>query len=233
MIKLYALTYSTDKPEAPLNFSVETTTFRSANLSWIVGFNGGHEQTFTVQFKTTDGDGATNSVQTSDAKTGSKVYYILDQLKPDTLYHVMVLSTNTYGYRNASLEFKTEEPTESNVLYAAVDKVQQKFKRRNTEDEIETANDEYAVVDKSNRKINFTDDDTTYANQGDADLLIRQPSKKSHLDGKNKDGLTYIEVSFTRKPKNKRVIIGAENRTNYVDIDFTRTADPLPETADE
>ncbi|XP_076111835.1 nephrin-like [Mytilus galloprovincialis] len=303
-----------DKPEAPFNFSVETTTFRSANLSWIVGFNGGHEQRFSIQYKTTDSDEDTKIVQTSDTKTGSKVYYILDQLKPDTLYHVMVLSTNKYGNRNASLELKTEveptvkspsksasmtpifigigcsiavillivitvylvfnkrnkgsasEPTESNVLYAAVDKVQQKFKRRNTEnedanlsnepanaeyasvvkpkskskkvhykeDEIETANDEYAVVDKSNRKINFTEDDTTYANQGDADLLIRQPSRtKPSGRRKNKDGLTYIEVSFARKPKNKRVIIGAENRTNYVDIDFTRTADPLPETADE
>ncbi|VDI09291.1 Hypothetical predicted protein, partial [Mytilus galloprovincialis] len=82
--------------------------------------------------------------------------------------------------------------------------------------------------------INFTEDDTTYANQGDADLLIRQPSRtKPSGRRKNKDGLTYIEVSFTRKPKNRRVIIGAENRTNYVDIDFTRTADPLPETVDE
>ncbi|XP_063443196.1 nephrin-like [Mytilus trossulus] len=97
-----------DKPEAPLNFSVETTTFRSASLSWIVGFNGGHEQTFSVKFKTTDSDEDTKIVHTSDTKTGSKVYYILDQLKPDTLYHVMVLSTNKHGNRNASLQFKTE-----------------------------------------------------------------------------------------------------------------------------
>ncbi|VDI77324.1 acylglycerol kinase [Mytilus galloprovincialis] len=97
-----------DKPEAPLYFSVEKTTSISVNLSWIVGFNGGHEQTFSIQFKTTDSDQATKIVQTSDTKTGSKVYYILDQLKPDTMYHVMVLSTNKYGNRNASLEFKTE-----------------------------------------------------------------------------------------------------------------------------
>ncbi|CAG2234910.1 unnamed protein product [Mytilus edulis] len=173
------------------------------------------------------------------------------------------------------------EFTESNVLYAAVDKVQQKFKRRNSgekhsifiliphvgnedskmsnepanaeyasvvkpkskskkvhykEDEIETANDEYAVVDKSNKKIDYTENDNVYANQGDADLLIHHQPLKTKPSGrsKNKDGLTYIEVSFTRKPKNPLVIIGAENRTNYVDIDFTRTADPLPDQdADE
>ncbi|XP_063442514.1 uncharacterized protein LOC134722818 [Mytilus trossulus] len=179
---------------------------------------------------------------------------------------ILMIITSVYVFFKRRHKASTSELAESNVLYAVVDKVQQKFKRRNMEnedsnmsnepanaeyasvvkpkskskkvhykeDEIETANDEYAVVDKSKRKINFTDDDTTYANQGDADLLIRQPSKKKPSGrSKNQDGLTYIEVSFTRKPKDRRRIIGAENRTNYVDIDFTRTADPLPETADE
>ncbi|XP_071173896.1 neural cell adhesion molecule 2-like [Mytilus edulis] len=305
-----------DKPETPQNFSVETATFRSLNISWIAGFNGGHEQTFSVHYKATDDfKWDRKNVQTSNIRTGSTVYYTLDQLKPDTSYQVTVVSKNIHGQRNSSLEFKTEveptvkspsksasmtpifigigcgsaiilmivisvymffnrrnrgstsELTESNVLYAAVDKVQQKFKRRNSgnedsnmsnepanaeyasvvkpkskskkvhykEDEIETANDEYAVVDKSNKKIDYTENDNVYANQGDADLLIHHQPLKTKPSGrsKNKDGLTYIEVSFTRKPKNPRVIIGAENRTNYVDIDFTRTADPLPETADE
>ncbi|CAG2200304.1 unnamed protein product [Mytilus edulis] len=306
-----------DKPETPKNFSVETATFRSLNISWIAGFNGGHEQTFSVHYKATDDfKWDKKNVQTSNIRTGSTLYYTLDQLKPDTSYQVTVVSKNIHGQRNASLEFKTEvEPTvkspsksasmtpifigigcgsavilmivislymffnrrnrgstseftESNVLYAAVDKVQQKFKRRNSgnedskmsnepanaeyasvvkpkskskkvhykEDEIETANDEYAVVDKSNKKIDYTENDNVYANQGDADLLIHHQPLKTKPSGrsKNKDGLTYIEVSFTRKPKNPRVIIGAENRTNYVDIDFTRTADPLPDQdADE
>ncbi|CAG2227485.1 unnamed protein product [Mytilus edulis] len=308
-----------DKPETPKNFSVETATFRSLNISWIAGFNGGHEQTFSVHYKATDDfKWDKKNVQTSNIKTGSTLYYTLDQLKPDTSYQVTVVSKNIHGQRNASLEFKTEvEPTvkspsksasmtpifigigcgsavilmivislymffnrrnrgstseftESNVLYAAVDKVQQKFKRRNSgekhsifiliphvgnedskmsnepanaeyasvvkpkskskkvhykEDEIETANDEYAVVDKSNKKIDYTENDNVYANQGDADLLIHQPLKTKP------SGRKYPSA---RKPKNPRVIIGAENRTNYVDIDFTRTADPLPDQdADE
>ncbi|CAG2218768.1 unnamed protein product [Mytilus edulis] len=305
-----------DKPEAPQNFTVVTTTFRSVNISWIAGFNGGHEQTFSVQFKATDDvTWNTKNVENNDIKTGSTVYYTLDQLKPDTSYQVVVVSTNLQGQRNASLEFKTEveptvksplksasmtpifigigcgialilivvtslyvfcirrnrgstnvlESTESNVLYAAVDKIQQKIKRRNPEnenedsnaptnaeyasvvkpkskskkvhykeDEIEKENDEYAVVDKSNKKIHYTENANVHSNQGNADLLIHQPLKtKPSGRSKNQDGLTYIEVSFTRKPKDRRRIIGAENRTNYVDIDFTRKADPLPESSDE
>ncbi|XP_076111618.1 uncharacterized protein LOC143079875 [Mytilus galloprovincialis] len=306
-----------DKPEAPQNVSVETTTFRSVNISWIAGFNGGHDQTFSVHFKATDDvTWNTKNVENNYIKTGSTVYFTLDQLKPETSYQVIVVSTNLQGQRNASLEFKTEvEPTvqspsksasmtpifigigcgiavilivvtslyvicnrrnkfstsvaestaESNVLYAAVDKIQQKLKRRNPEnenedstepanaeyasvvkpkskskkvhykeDEIEKANDEYAVVDKSNKKIHYTENDNVHFNQGNADLLIHQPLKtKPSGRSKNQDGLTYIEVSFTRKPKDRRRIIGAENRTNYVDIDFTKKADPLPESSDE
>ncbi|CAC5416363.1 unnamed protein product [Mytilus coruscus] len=302
-----------DKPEAPQNFSVETTTFQSVNISWIAGFNGGHEQTFSVQYKATDDiKWDTKTVHTNDIKTGSTVYFTLDQLRPDTSYQVIVVSKNIQGQRNASLEFKTKveptvkspsktafmapvligfgfgiaviliivtslyvfcsrrnrgstsESTESNVLFAAVDKIQQKIKRRNPEnenednepanaeyasvvkskskskkvhnkeDEIEKSNDEYAVVDKSNKKIDYTENDNVYSNQGDADILIHQPLKtKPSGRSKNKDGLTYIEVSFTRKPKDRRRIIGAENRTDYVDIDFTRKADPLPESSDE
>ncbi|VDI01159.1 Hypothetical predicted protein, partial [Mytilus galloprovincialis] len=98
-----------DKPEAPQNVSVETTTFRSVNLSWIAGFNGGHKQTFSVQFKATD-DVAwnTKNVENNDIKTGSTVYYTLDQLRPDTSYQVTVVSKNLQGQRNTSLEFKTE-----------------------------------------------------------------------------------------------------------------------------
>ncbi|VDI06287.1 Hypothetical predicted protein [Mytilus galloprovincialis] len=303
-----------DKPEAPQNVSVETTTFRSVNLSWIAGFNGGHKQTFSVQFKATDDvTWNTKNVENIYIKTGSTVYYTLDQLKPDTSYQVVVVSTNLQGQRNTSFEFKTEveptvksplksasmtpifigigcgialilivvtslyvfcirrnrgstsESTESNVLYAAVDKIQQKIKRRNPEnenedsnapanaeyasvvkpkskskkvhykeDEIEKENDEYAVVDKSNKKIHYTENANVHSNQGNADLMIHQPLKtKPSGRSKNQDGLTYIEVSFTRKPKDRRRIIGAENRTNYVDIDFTKKADPLPESSDE
>ncbi|XP_071173898.1 protein turtle homolog B-like [Mytilus edulis] len=290
-----------DRPEAPQNVSSETT-FRSVNLSWIAGFNGGHRQNFSVQFKTADDDNwDTRIVPTSDTGTGSKVYYTLDLLKPDTLYQVMVLSTNKHGERNASLEFKTEvEPTlpspssasvsplsigigcgiavllltiillvfiirrkkssnteskECNVLYAEVDKEQHKGKQRKQvkedsdepanaeyasvvkskskkvhykEDAIETENNEYAVVDKSNKE-----NEGVYANQDDEELIPHKPLE-AQISGRstNQDGLTYIEVSFTSNQSDRRPIIGAESKTDYVDIDFTRKADPLPDDSD-
>jgi len=45
--------------------------------------------------------------------------------------------------------------------------------------------------------------------------------------------LTYIEVTFSNTTSDRRPIIhGADNKTNYVDIDFTRTAEPLPDDSD-
>ncbi|CAC5392017.1 unnamed protein product [Mytilus coruscus] len=359
-----------DKPEAPLNFTVGTTTFRSVNLSWIVGFNGGHEQTFTVHFKTRDGDEVKKTVQTSETKTGStsiedytsvddnlttsaemtdtdiiediissssatddqsdqedepvppprpsmnSVFAALNTLNAhletvqnsnSTMSHwnfvnsfvmkhhihmepfvkspsksasmtpifigigcgiavILIIVTSLYVFCSRRNRGSTSESTKSNVLYAAVDKEQQKTKRRNPEnedsnlsnepanaeyasvvkpkskskkvhykeDEIESANNEYAVVDTSNKKIDYAENDNVYPNQGNPDLVIHQPLKtKPSGRSKNQDGLTYIEVSFTRKPKDRRRIIGAENRTEYVDIDFTRKADPLPESSDQ
>ncbi|CAC5424010.1 unnamed protein product [Mytilus coruscus] len=98
-----------DRPEAPQNVSLEATSFRSVNLSWIAGFNGGHRQIFSIQFKTKD-DGKWNKkvVHTNETRTESKVHYTLDQLKPDTSYKIIVFSTNKHGQRHASLEFKTK-----------------------------------------------------------------------------------------------------------------------------
>lgn len=96
-------------PEAPQYFSVGLLTDKSVILSWIAGFNGGHQQIFSVQFKTTDDDKQdVHTVHNDGTKTGSTVYYKLDQLKPDLRYQLMVLSGNIHGQRNTSLEFKTK-----------------------------------------------------------------------------------------------------------------------------
>lgn len=101
--------FNSDKPEAPQNISLKTTSFRSVNLSWIAGFNGGDHQTFSVQLKTLyDEKWETRVVHTNITRKGSMVYYTLDQLKPDTSYQVIVLSTNKHGKRNASLQFQTK-----------------------------------------------------------------------------------------------------------------------------
>ncbi|CAC5400026.1 unnamed protein product [Mytilus coruscus] len=95
--------------EAPHHFSVGFITDISVIFSWIAGFNGGHRQTFSLLFKTVDDDKwNTRNVNTNDTRTGSTVYYTLDQLKLDMRYHVMVFSRNIHGHRNASFEFKTK-----------------------------------------------------------------------------------------------------------------------------
>jgi hypothetical protein len=50
------------------------------------------------------------------------------------------------------------------------------------------------------------------------------------LINQNHPATTYIEVTFSNTTSDRRPIIhGAGDKTNYVDIDFTRTAEPLPD----
>ncbi|CAG2217938.1 unnamed protein product [Mytilus edulis] len=99
-----------DKPEAPQNLFIESVTFGSVNLSWIAGFNGGYNQTFNVQFKTTDSDiWNTTSVHSNDIKTGSVLHVTLDQLKPDTSYEVMVCQLTFMETEMHRLNLKQKE----------------------------------------------------------------------------------------------------------------------------
>lgn len=41
--------------------------------------------------------------------------------------------------------------------------------------------------------------------------------------------LNYIEVCFDKKPKHPYKIHGLEERSDYVEIDFTKTVDRLPD----
>lgn len=50
----------------------------------------------------------------------------------------------------------------------------------------------------------------------------------------NKDGLIYVDLDLKDAPSTSTgefefVIHGADDRTQYVDIDFTRRADPPPD----
>uniref|UniRef100_A0A8W8KVP6 Ig-like domain-containing protein n=1 Tax=Magallana gigas TaxID=29159 RepID=A0A8W8KVP6_MAGGI len=52
----------------------------------------------------------------------------------------------------------------------------------------------------------------------------------------NKDGLIYVDLDLKDTPSTSTeafVIHGADDRTQYVDIDFTRRADPPPDTDNE
>ena len=50
----------------------------------------------------------------------------------------------------------------------------------------------------------------------------------------NENGLIYIEVTFNNNTSDRRPIIhGDKERTNYVDIDFSRKALPLKVSDDD
>lgn len=85
-----------------------------------------------------------------------------------------------------------------------------------------TGDNEYAAVDK------------TGTIKGSIEVHQRQ-SPEIPVRLQNDDGLLYIQVEFANrkstKPKDdKPAIRGDDSRTDYVDIDFTKRADPLPES---
>lgn len=51
----------------------------------------------------------------------------------------------------------------------------------------------------------------------------------------NKDGLIYADLTFNDQPKGQRKLIihGLDDMTEYVEVDFTKKADPLPDSEDE
>lgn len=51
----------------------------------------------------------------------------------------------------------------------------------------------------------------------------------------NKEGLIYADLAFNDqlKGQKKLVIIGSDDRTPYAEVDFTKKADPLPDSDEE
>ncbi|XP_053391381.1 uncharacterized protein LOC128554157 [Mercenaria mercenaria] len=70
-------------------------------------------------------------------------------------------------------------------------------------------------------------DETIYENP--------EPSKPAEKKNVNKDGLIYADLTFNDQPKGQKklVIHGLDSMTEYVKVDFTKKADPLPDSDDE
>ncbi|XP_062569808.1 hemicentin-1-like [Saccostrea cucullata] len=101
----------------------------------------------------------------------------------------------------------------------------------------ESRNDVYSVVKKTEK---IEPDFPMYAEVcksrpvKDKPEIKKKPAKKTkNSTGKtvNKDGLVYVEIDLKNTPalSGNSVIHGSDNKTLYVDIDFTQHADPLPE----
>ncbi|XP_021352851.1 hemicentin-2-like [Mizuhopecten yessoensis] len=142
---------------------------------------------------------------------------------------------------------KTEQLENVNDVYAEVKKTKNKLgkgkqkegkKKQKGKDEKKktkggkgnqngAAGDAYEQVDA----VDGTGDNI-YANcdGGTAAAADVNPSRK-----KNKDGLIYLDLEFKDDNQNGRnfIIHGIENKTDYVDVDFTKHADPLPPDNEE
>ena len=69
------------RPEAPQSASAEGLTSQTINVTWMTGFNGGSDQTFTVQIKH-DGD-----ANYTDVAKGTQSETANDWLKRKLHFH--------------------------------------------------------------------------------------------------------------------------------------------------
>ncbi|XP_060592452.1 uncharacterized protein LOC132747146, partial [Ruditapes philippinarum] len=62
-----------------------------------------------------------------------------------------------------------------------------------------------------------------------------EQSKSTPKVNRNKDGLIYADLAFNDQPKGQKklVIHGLDDMTEYVQVDFTKKADPLPDSDEE
>ncbi|XP_060583967.1 uncharacterized protein LOC132740134 [Ruditapes philippinarum] len=76
------------------------------------------------------------------------------------------------------------------------------------------------------------------AKKGRNDEIIYEnpePAKQTAKKNVNKDGLIYADLTFNDQPKGQKklVIHGLDDMTEYVQVDFTKKAEPLPDSDDE
>lgn len=61
------------------------------------------------------------------------------------------------------------------------------------------------------------------------DLKLKQDFRGINVNFASQE-LNYIEVCFDKKPTNPFKIHGLEQRSEYVEVDFTKKVDPLPDS---
>ncbi|CAG2227481.1 unnamed protein product [Mytilus edulis] len=223
-----------DRPEAPQNVSSETT-FRSVNLSWIAGFNGGHRQNFSVQFKTADDDNwDTRIVPTSDTGTGMEPTLPSPSsasVSPLSIgigcgIAVLLLTIILLVFIIRRKKSSNTESKECNVLYAEVDKEQHKGKQRKQvkEDSDEPANAEYASVVKSkSKKVHYKEDAIETENNEYA--VVDKSNKENEGVYANQDD----EELIPHKPLEAQISGRSTNQDGltYIEVSFTEVTNQI------
>uniref|UniRef100_A0A8W8KVV4 Uncharacterized protein n=1 Tax=Magallana gigas TaxID=29159 RepID=A0A8W8KVV4_MAGGI len=132
-----------------------------------------------------------------------------------------------------------------NILYITADDAKEQVQAPvdTPVDTTQNGSDVYAVVEKK-PKTDDRDDQPVYTDVCKADQKKKKPAiaakpskvKKDERPTVNKDGLIYVDLDLKDTPSTSTeafVIHGADDRTQYVDIDFTRRADPPRDTDNE
>eukprot|EP00105_Crassostrea_gigas_P045203 XP_019929351.1 PREDICTED: uncharacterized protein LOC105344511 [Crassostrea gigas] len=145
---------------------------------------------------------------------------------------------------NSNEEDNASEIVE-NILYITADDAKEQVQAPvdTPVDTTQNGSDVYAVVEKK-PKTDDRDDQPVYRDVCKADQKKKKPAiaakpskvKKDERPTVNKDGLIYVDLDLKDTPSTSTeafVIHGADDRTQYVDIDFTRRADPPRDTDNE
>eukprot|EP00105_Crassostrea_gigas_P045799 XP_019929947.1 PREDICTED: hemicentin-1 [Crassostrea gigas] len=145
---------------------------------------------------------------------------------------------------NESHEEDNASDIVENILYITADDAKEQIQAPEaTTENPQNGSDVYAVVEKK-PKPDDVEDQPVYTDVCKADQKKKKPAiaakpskvKKDERPTVNKDGLIYVDLDLKDTPSTSTevfVIHGADDRTQYVDIDFTRRADPPPDTDNE
>ncbi|XP_021357369.1 uncharacterized protein LOC110452932 [Mizuhopecten yessoensis] len=160
----------------------------------------------------------------SKGKPGSPdaVYAVVNKPKTEQLENVNDVYAEVKKTKNKLGKGKQKEGKKKQT--GKDDKKKTKCGKGNHNGAAGDAYEQVEAVDGTGDNIYANCDDGTAA-AADANLSRRQ----------NKDGLIYLDLEFKDDNQNGRnfIIHGIENKTDYVDVDFTKHADPLPPDNEE
>ena len=91
--------YFVGAPRTPTNFTLVSSTDTSIEVEWIPGYNGGHEQTFSIHYR------IVNESQvwiTRDIPRYNIQTYILSELQSNTWYELKMFAENKFDKSNAT-----------------------------------------------------------------------------------------------------------------------------------
>ena len=98
IITSYYFIYLSGPPEAPREVTIISLAAESVLISWVVGLNGGSQQTFVIEFTELQSSiGNYIKTQHVDPVTDSVIESKISGLNPNTNYQAMVKSKNHFN----------------------------------------------------------------------------------------------------------------------------------------